>query len=575
MIMSVLPHRLLLPLLFLLASLFPHTLFAQERDSVALSAVQRIKAKFYVTTAEEKPFTGTVTLLSEGQDRVYLYPNRFGLGFVTLLPETTYSVSVDGFPKLTHVHSCSLDEGEMEVELSLPPTSLRGQTAKENYGLVLFTYRDKEQRPLPNRLLYCTTDDGQLYSGSTDRFGKARVEVPLGLHYTFSVDGNPDFDEHTFDHFPPLQTVEITLTLGTPRPPKKRAPVKTDGESTQRALPAKPRFRNLKDSLVGATKRVKPTREQKKEPPQAFTIPIRSGRKSEPIVSKRILEGVYMLRNVVQRELRTDSLFIRRSWLSLLRTLNRKSYDNAVYVVDVTCSMDPFLEEYLLWLSLANRSGKMLGGVLFNDGDGRADSTKSVGSTGGIRATTTDLEEVADVLAASISYGCSGDDPENDLEALLYAQQRFPKAQQLILLADNGSNVRDLELLSQLRKPVHVILCSTTPLDEQNPPNPDYVTIAHTTGGSISSLLEDLRILQDARHPEQLSVGRWQYQKLKDRFVRPTTPTTAPAATDSPATKPQPQTTPSKEKKASHKNTPRKGNKKAKKAANRRNATHR
>lgn len=576
MIMSVLPHRLLLPLLFLLASLFPHTLFAQARDSVAVSTAQRIKAKFYVSTADEQPFTGTVTLLSETGDRVYLYPNRFGLGFVTLLPATRYSVSVDGFPQLTHLESTSLEEGEMEMELTLPPTSLRGQTAKENYGLVLFTYLDQEQHPLPNRLLYCTTDDGQLYSGSTDRFGKARVEVPLGLHYTFSVDGTPDFDDYTFAPYPPLQTVELKLVLGSPRS-KKRSLVKKSEESGKRPFPTKTRFRTLKDSLVAATQRVKPTRAQKKETPQAFSIPIRSSGQSEPIVSKKILEGVYMLRNVVQRELRTDSLFIRRSWLSLLRTLDRKHYDSAVYVVDVTCSMDPFLEEYLLWLSLANRSEAMLGGVLFNDGDGRADSTKTVGATGGIRATTTDLEEVSDTLAASISHGCSGDDPENDLEALIYAQTHFPAAKQLVLLADNGSDVRDLALLSQVRKPVHVILCSTSPLDEQNPPNPDYVTIAHTTGGSISSLLEDLRILQDARQPDQLNVGRWQYQRLKERFVRPATPTTAPTA--STAAKPQSQASVPQGTKQTNgsKSSAKQGHKKAtpKKATHKRHATTR
>ena len=507
--------------LLLLSPVLP--LFGQMPDSLAASSQtqKRIKAKFEVLTANETPFVGMVILVSDGGDRVYLHPNRFGLAFVDLLPETRYSVSVDGFPKFTHLVTSSLEEGDMENELILPPTVLHGQTAQEGHGLILFTYLDKDAQPLADRLLYCTADNGQFYTGRTDRFGKARVEVPLGHRYTFSVEEQKEFDEHTFTLYPPLQTAEISLMQGKPHVKKKPAVTQQRTISQRKVVPAKPRFYTRRDSLQAATRRIKPKPIKTKQSPQAFTIPVRATPQTEPIVAKRILEGVYMLRNVVQRESRVDTLFINHSQLTLLQTLDRKVYDSAVYVVDVTCSMDFFLDEYLLWLSLTEDTPHLLGGVFFNDGDNLPDEAKPIGMTGGIRATSSTLEEATEVLATSISYDCGGAAPENDLEALLYAQAHFPEAKQFILVADNGSDVRDLELLSQLEKPVHVILCSPSELGEKNPPNADYVSIAQATGGSLSSLREDLQILQDSKKPNEITVGRWKYLRLKNRFVRP------------------------------------------------------
>lgn len=48
---------------------------------------------------------------------------------------------------------------------------------------------------------------------------------------------------------------------------------------------------------------------------------------------------------------------------------------------------------------------------------------------------------------------------ENDLEALLEAKKYMDDNWELILIADNYSPVRDIELLEKLDIPVHVILC--------------------------------------------------------------------------------------------------------------------
>lgn len=497
----------------------------QAQDSTA--SVRRVNAKFEVTLSDGNPFVGTVTLKDSSNDVVYLYTNRFGLGFAQLRPDSEYSVSIDGFPQFSHFGTVPISQGVMEIELVLPPAALKGISAKEGYGLVLFSYLNVMGHPVANRLLYCKSEDGELYTGITNAAGKARVEVPLGHTYQFSVDGTPNFDSHTFTSYPPLQTAEIKLELNKttvikhsilPRVPDNASDKAKEAPSNKKK--STPVYRTHKDSIRGAKKRINPPRAQKNPP--SFAIPSREEAATTPYVSKQVLEGVYMLRQAIQDEERQNRYFVRRSRLHLLQTLQRKEYDSAVYVVDVTCSMDPYIEEYLLWLSLANNAQKVYGGVFFNDGDGRADSTKVAGSTGGVHLVPRQMEEITEALVNAISYGCSGDDPENDLEALLFAENEYPQAKQLILIADNNSAVRDIELLPLLTKPVHVILCSLEPLNDANPPNEDYVNIAIATHGSISTLNEDLRLLKEDLTSDRIAVGRWHYQKLKNRFVRTT-----------------------------------------------------
>ena len=493
---------------------------AEAQDSTKID--RRLNVKFEVTVADGAPFVGTLSLRGERDDEVYLYTNRFGLGFAELHPNSSYSVSVEGFPNFSHFTTTSVSDGVMEIELMLPPAALKGKSAKEGYGLVLFNYLNAQGAPQSNRLLYCKAENGELYTGTTNPEGKARVEVPLGHTYQFSVDGIQNFDTHIFTTYPPLQTAEIKLELNKRSVQSKPTTLKPVQQSNSGTMTVRKKstipYRTHKDSIRAAKKRILPPRAQKN--PIAFAIPAREDAAEMPYLSKQVLEGIYMLRKVVQDEERQNRDFVRRSSLRLLRTLQRKSYDSAVYVLDVTCSMDPYIEEYLLWLSLMNNSQKVYGGVFFNDGDGRADTTKVAGSTGGVRLVPRQMDEITEVLVNSISYGCSGDEPENDLEALLFAQSEYPDAKQLILIADNNSAVRDIELLPLLQKPVHIILCSPSPLGEHNFPHEDYVNIAIATNGSISSLDDDLRLLRDTLLPDRIKVGCWQYRKIKDHFVR-------------------------------------------------------
>lgn len=163
-------------------------------------------------------------------------------------------------------------------------------------------------------------------------------------------------------------------------------------------------------------------------------------------------------------------------------------WKHATIVTDVTCSMSPFASQLGLWFLYKIHNKEKTNIVLFNDGDGIANHLKVVGKTGGIYTVSTDkYERFLDLLDLATSKGCSGDSPENGVEAILKAQKEFPHSKEIIFIADNYAPMRDTSLISQIKIPVRVIVCGT-----QFFTNPQYINLAHKTGGSIHSIEQDL-----------------------------------------------------------------------------------
>ena len=94
---------------------------------------------------------------------------------------------------------------------------------------------------------------------------------------------------------------------------------------------------------------------------------------------------------------------------------------------------------------------------------------KKIGNTGGIYATKTgNTDEALQMMEKSKAAGTGGDFPENDVEALIYAQKNYPEAKALVLIADNMASVRDIKLLEKLaesQKPVHILIARTEDID--------------------------------------------------------------------------------------------------------------
>lgn len=206
----------------------------------------------------------------------------------------------------------------------------------------------------------------------------------------------------------------------------------------------------------------------------------------------------------------------------VIKAMERNNWKNPTIVADVTCSMYPYMKQTAFWFLLKMNKKETANITLFNDGDGIDNALKRIGSTGGLHSVKTkDYMEFREVLLKSVSYGCSGDSDENDVEAILKAQKDNPDAKEIILIADNLSNMRDYSLISKINVPVRVILCGT-----KYRINLQYLNLARETGGSVHTIEHDLNDLISKAEGETFTFMGKRYTISDGMVIERTSPTT-------------------------------------------------
>lgn len=189
---------------------------------------------------------------------------------------------------------------------------------------------------------------------------------------------------------------------------------------------------------------------------------------------------------------------------------NGEKWKNIVIISDWTGSMYPYTLQVLKWQIEQNAHERILGYVFFNDGDMKKTSEKEIGKTGGIYQTpNSNVYTVFNYMQKAKSKGDGGDIIENDIEAILFAQEAYPEAEEFILIADNMSGVRDMALLKNVKKPVRVVLNRLNKGNVRQLIHPHYIEIALHTKGHIHT--EDA----DYTTPAAIEALRKKENKLK------------------------------------------------------------
>ena len=171
----------------------------------------------------------------------------------------------------------------------------------------------------------------------------------------------------------------------------------------------------------------------------------------------------------------------------------QKISENTLVVMDWTGSMYGFGGEVMKWHLLNFAKSGIQSFVLFNDGDSKSTYSKEIGKTGGIyMREAKSIDELLDLFELVMARGQGGDRQENDVEAILEGLKAYPNTKEVILIADNRSCVRDIELTNQIGVPVKVILCGYSDLIGASP---HYLEIAARTKGSIHTAKQDINKL--------------------------------------------------------------------------------
>lgn len=164
--------------------------------------------------------------------------------------------------------------------------------------------------------------------------------------------------------------------------------------------------------------------------------------------------------------------------------------NKAILVIDWTASMHQYGLQVLMWHTLNQARSPFIGMVLFNDGNMKADNTKTPGKTGGVYIhDLTSPEDLVKVMRLVQQQGVGGDNQENDVEAIVEAIKEYPNAENVILIADNNSCMRDIQIVKKVSKPVFPVMCGVL----GKVINPQYVKLAYDTKGGIFTIDEQLK----------------------------------------------------------------------------------
>gem|GEM_PF-1736733 len=169
-------------------------------------------------------------------------------------------------------------------------------------------------------------------------------------------------------------------------------------------------------------------------------------------------------------------------------------WKNMIVVNDWTGSMYWYGAQVLQWHLLNFEKSGITALTLFNDGDMKRDDLKEIGNTQGIYCDKADnVMRLVKLFNLVMLRGGGGDAPENDIEAILNAIEKYPDCSNVLLIADYYSCVRDILLADRIKVPVKIILCGYS---ADKPMNPDYIYLAKITGGGVYTIEEDIENIE-------------------------------------------------------------------------------
>jgi len=377
------------------------------------------------------------------------------------------------------------------------------QTPTRSRILIQMTILDLDNKPLDGEEMYFAANNtGKVYVGQTDRAGKAYLMLPMGDNYCVSTRFQANLKCYDMPRDDRAGQLNITYnTIGT------KAILHRKAERARLAF--------VRDSLYEVQRTLDSiaTARAARQKNDNFLHQMEFGH-SRTEVLKKIDSRAAEERDSVARNPRyfEDAGEVVKATLYRMR----ERWKHKVVITDLTCSMSPYMDQVLLWHALRLTQGEENRYIFFNDGDGKSQEQKIVGQTGGFHFTEkADLPHLLETMLETTRYGCSGDGPENDLEALLEGVRKRAGLDELILIADNYSDVRDIELLTRLNVPVHIILCGA-----DYGVNEDYLEIAFRTRGSIHTIEEDIENLAELADGATITIGAAQYRVSRGKFIQ-------------------------------------------------------
>jgi hypothetical protein len=362
------------------------------------------------------------------------------------------------------------------------PNGIKPPTPSIPTHFVLVTLRltNLDKNPLAfEEVSFIGTKRNKKFIGLTDSKGNLQVYLPKGDVYTFSFKYNKDYNKFEYRYTNGLSTSLMAFSyMGTTEYLRRK--------------------KIMDERAAAEAKRVAEEKKRFEADCKRLGISVEEGYKRE---FRHKVEKIRSLTNLV-----------------ISSVLNRNKWKQKLVVCDLTGSMDPYNTELSVWYQLHISQEKDIQFVFFNDGDEKPDQLKKIGSTGGIYYSgPASVQKIDDLMAHVKSMGSGGDAPENNMEALIKGvnMAKFPFSE-IVMIVDNQAPVKDLALLKEFHKPVHIVLCGGYGREIL----PDYLLIAWKTKGSIHTIEEDITKIARMSEGQEIKISGITYRIMGEEFVR-------------------------------------------------------
>lgn len=389
---------------------------------------------------------------------------------------------------------------EKETNDTINQVLRRNQKSTSDRVYVEAFVENLEYKPLfGEQFMMRSKKSDKVYYGETDKNGTVRLLLPKGDTYYISFEYRDIGDSAVFKYDNSFGKLRIEYRYIGSKEYKRRM---LERARLARIRDSLDRIRRYNDSLrielMGS---------------ENFLEQIEWGKdkdKIKKLIAKRAL--------LEKEKLKKDPKFFVKAGREIQAVLYRmrNKWKDKVIVTDLTGSMYPYMDQILVWHAFNNMVDKGNDYIFFNDGDRKPLCQKLIGKTGGIyTADNNSMDEVLQTMLTTMQGGGGAELPENDLEALWKSQHLVKLAAELILVADNYSDVRDLQLLKYMKVPVRVVLCGV-----QYGINEHYLEIAYATNGSVHTIEEDIEDLKSLVRGNEITVGGQTYKFNKGKFLK-------------------------------------------------------
>lgn len=200
---------------------------------------------------------------------------------------------------------------------------------------------------------------------------------------------------------------------------------------------------------------------------------------------------------------------------SVLKALKRNHFSKMLIVADVTGSMSPYMAQIFAWINSEAEKSNVQYVVCFNDGDGMDNHDKKIGSTGGIYGEPyTNPGQLSELMISTMEKCYANDIQENDCEAIIKGINMCSDCDDVVLLADSWAPVRDIKLVTTIKKPVKVIACGS-----RYGIRTEYIEIALKTNGSLHFIADDIVDLSPLKLGKEVEINNRLYVLKNGRVV--------------------------------------------------------